>query len=62
MMYVVHFALPSHSSRVLGGVGLVGGNLTRNTPRIGRGRRMAFSSLFFTFFVVEFLLYSILCS
>ena len=36
--------LPSHSSRVLSGDGLVGGNPTMNTPRLRRGGGIASSS------------------
>ena len=40
---------PSHSSRVLIGVDLVGGNPTMNTPRLRRGERIAsYSSFIFT--------------
>ena len=60
---VVHFGCPSHSSRVLGGVGLVGRNPTMNTntntitPRLRRGGVASFSSLFL---LVVVLLYYIL--
>ena len=37
MMCVVNLFLSSHSSRVLSGDGLVGGNPTLNTPRLRRG-------------------------
>ena len=39
--------LPSHSSKVLSGDGLVGGNPTMNTPRLRRGGRIASSSFVF---------------
>ena len=38
---------PRHSSKVLSGDGLVGGNPTMNTPRLRRGRGI-YSSFFFT--------------
>ena len=44
MMCVVNFFLPSHSSRVLSGNGLVGGNPTMNTPGLRRGGGVASSS------------------
>ena len=37
--------LPSHSSRVLSGDGLVGGNPTMNTPRLRRGGGIASSPI-----------------
>ena len=37
--------LPSHTSRVLSGDGLVGGNPTMNTPRLRRGGGIASSSI-----------------
>ena len=39
--------LPSHSSKVLSGDGLVGGNPTMNTPRLRRGGGIASSSFVF---------------
>ena len=44
MMCVVNFVLPSHSSRVLSGDGLVGGNPTMSIPRLRRGGEIASSS------------------
>ena len=49
MTCVVNFVLPSHSSKVLSGDGLVGGNPTTNTPRLRRGGGIA-SSSFVNFF------------
>ena len=37
MTCVVSFVSPSHSSKVLSGDGLVGGNPAMNTPRLRRG-------------------------
>ena len=37
---------PSHSSRVLSGNGLFGGNPTMNTPRLRSGGGIAYSSSF----------------
>ena len=51
MMCVENLFLPSHSSRVLSGDGLVGGNLTMNTPRLRRGGGIAFSYLFYFYFL-----------
>ena len=48
MACVVNFVfLPSHSSKVLSGDGLVGGNSTMNTPRLRRGGGIASSSFVF---------------
>ena len=47
MTCVVNLFLPSHSSKVLSGDGLVGGNPTMNTPRLRRGGRIASSSFIF---------------
>ena len=48
MTYVVNFVfLPSHSSKVLSGDSLVGGNPTMNTPRLRRGGGIASSSFIF---------------
>ena len=48
---VLHLFLPSHSSKVLSGDGLVGGNPTMNTPRLRwGGGGVASSSLFILFF------------
>ena len=48
MTCVVDFVfLPSHSSNVLSGDGLVGGNPTMNTPRLRRGGGIASSSFVF---------------
>ena len=41
--------LPSHSSKVLNGDGLVGGNPTMNTPRLRRGIASSSFVLFFIF-------------
>ena len=48
--------LPSHSSRVLSGDGLVGGNPTMNTPRLRRGGGMASSSNLFIFTCIGILI------
>ena len=58
MMCVVNFVLPSHSSRVLSGDGLVGGNPTMNTLRLRRGGKIASPNLVL---LVLVLLYSIFC-
>ena len=48
MTCVVNFVFfPSHSSKVLSGDGLVGGNPTMNTPRLRRGGGIASSSFVF---------------
>ena len=48
MTCVVNFVfLPSHSSKVLSGDGLVGGNPMMNTPRLRRGGGIASSSFVF---------------
>ena len=60
MMCVVNFVLPSHSSRVLSGDGLVGGNPTMNTPRLRKGGGIASPSL--VLLVVVHSSNSILCS
>ena len=48
MTCMVNFVVsPSHSSKVLSGDGLVGGNPTMNTPRLRRGGGIAPSSFVF---------------
>ena len=37
IIIITYLFLPSHSSKVLRGDGLVGGNTTMNTPRLRRG-------------------------
>ena len=37
IIIIIIIILPSHSSKVLRGDGLVGGNPTMNTPRLRRG-------------------------
>ena len=37
VVIIIIIILPSHSSKVLRGDGLVGGNPTMNTPRLCRG-------------------------
>ena len=37
IIIIIIIFLPSHSSKVLRGDGLVGGNPTMNTPRLRRG-------------------------
>ena len=37
VIVIIIIFLPSHSSKVLRGDGLVGGNPTMNTPRLRRG-------------------------
>ena len=50
--------LPSHSSRVLSGDGLAGGNPTMNTPRLRRGGGIACSSiLWFYLFWYSYIVY-----
>ena len=39
--------MPSHSSKVLSGDGLVGGNPTMNTPRLRRGGGYSFLFIYF---------------
>ena len=39
IIIIIYLFLPSHSSKVLRGDGLVGGNPTMNTPRLRRGGR-----------------------
>ena len=57
-MCVVNFVLPSHSSRVLSGNGLVGGNPTMNISRLRRGAGIAFSSnLFFYLYWYSYIVY-----
>ena len=51
--------LPSHSSKVLSGDGVIGGNPTMNTPRLRRGGGIASSS--FVFLPVLVFLYRIFC-
>ena len=49
---VVHFVfLPSHSSKVLSGDGLVGRNPTMNTPRLRKGGGIASSSFVFDLYI-----------
>ena len=52
---------PSHSSRVLSGVGLVGGNPTMNTPRLRRGERIVSSSSFIFTCSSTPIVYSVFC-
>ena len=59
MTCVVNFFLPSHSSKVSSGDGLVGANPTMNTPRLRRGGGIASSS--FVFLPVLVFLYRIFC-
>ena len=47
MTCVVILFLPSHSSKVLSGDGLLGGNRTMNTPRLCRGGGISSSSFIF---------------
>ena len=63
MMCVVNFALPSHSSRVLSGDGLVGGNPTMNTntPRLRKGGRIASSSSLVSLVLVLLHINSLFC-
>ena len=49
--------LPSHSSRVLSGDGLVGGNPTMNTPRLRRGGGIASSSFIFYLYRYSYIVY-----
>ena len=49
VIIILFYFLPSHSSKVLRGDGLVGGNPTMNTPRLRRGGGIASSSFFFFF-------------
>ena len=51
---VIFFFLPSHSSKVLRGDGLVGGNPTMNTPRLRRGG----GSFLFVYFIFDLYWYS----
>ena len=57
MTCVVNFVLPSHSSRVLSGDGLVGGNPTMNTPRLRRGGGIASSSFIFYLYWYSYIVY-----
>ena len=49
--------LPSHSSKVLSGDGLVSGNPTMNTPRLRRGGGKLPLHLFYFFPVLVFFLF-----
>ena len=60
MMCVVNCVFASHSSRVLSGDGLVGGNPTMNTLRLRRGGGIASSSFFF-FYLYWYSYISIFC-
>ena len=46
-MTLLILCLPSHSSKVLSGDGLVGGNPTMNTPRLRRGGGDSFLFIYF---------------
>ena len=51
IVLLLFYFLPSHSSKVLRGDGLVGGNPTMNTPRLRRGGGIASSSFILFFYL-----------
>ena len=54
VVIIIIIILPSHSSKVLRGDGLVGGNPTMNTPRLRRGG----DSFLFVYFIFYLYWYS----